>query len=159
MALGDLFYVELELANTTGARLSNIALVDRLPAGWEIENPRLGRSDATPEWVDDETLWQADHMDLRDDRIEVFGHLEDKEQRKVIYAVRAVTAGSFELPPAEAEAMYEPRHWARARGGTAVVRGPWEPAEPGEDAGEERGEEDGSPAGGDAEPDGEGGNE
>ena len=126
--LGELFYVELELTNTTGARLSNIALVDRLPAGWEIENPRLGRSEATPEWVDTDALWQADHMDLRDDRIEVFGHLENRETRKVIYAVRAVTAGSFQLPPAEAEAMYEPRHWARARGGSVVVRGPWEAA-------------------------------
>ena len=145
-------------AKATGARLSNIALVDRLPAGWEIENPRLGRSEATPEWLDDEALWAADHMDLRDDRIEVFGHLENREQRKVVYAVRAVTAGDFQLPPAEAEAMYEPRHWARAGGGTASVRGPWEGAEEeamargdrsesapnDQDATEESSEEDGS---------------
>ena len=40
--LGDLVYVELTLHNTSGERMSNIALVDRIPAGWEIENPRLG---------------------------------------------------------------------------------------------------------------------
>ncbi|HEV8242131.1 MAG TPA: MG2 domain-containing protein [Thermoanaerobaculia bacterium] len=125
IALGDLVYVELTLHNTSGERMSNIALVDRIPAGWEIENPRLGRSDATPEWVDADRLWQADHMDLRDDRIEVFGELQKGEIRQVIYAVRAVTAGRFELPTADAEAMYDPRNWARVHGGTVEVKGPW----------------------------------
>jgi uncharacterized protein YfaS (alpha-2-macroglobulin family) len=124
-ALGDLAYVELTVRNTSGARLNNLALVDRLPAGWEIENPRLGRSDATPEWVDTEALWEADHMDLRDDRIEVFGHLDNGEERKVMYAVRAVTAGRFAVPSAEVEAMYDPRYWARVRGGSLEVAGPW----------------------------------
>src|SRR4029079_6525212 len=114
--LGDLVYVELTLHNTSGERMSNIALVDRIPAGWEIENPRLGRSDATPEWVDADRIWEADHLDLRDDRGEGFGQLQKGEVRQVIYAVRAVTAGKFELPSAEAEAMYDPRSWARTRG-------------------------------------------
>jgi hypothetical protein len=73
-------------------------------------------------------LWQADHMDLRDDRLEVFGHLDNGEERGVVYAVRAVTAGSFQLPSAEAEAMYDPRHWARVPGGTVEVSGPWDAA-------------------------------
>jgi uncharacterized protein YfaS (alpha-2-macroglobulin family) len=123
--LGDLAYVELTLHNTSGERMSNIALVDRIPAGWEIENPRLGRSDATPEWVDEERLWAADHLDLRDDRLEVFGELQKAEIRQVVYAVRAVTAGKFQLPTADAEAMYDPRSWARVHGGTVEVKGPW----------------------------------
>ncbi|HXT51594.1 MAG TPA: hypothetical protein VN811_11160, partial [Thermoanaerobaculia bacterium] len=123
--LGDLVYVELTLHNTSGERMSNIALVDRIPAGWEIENPRLGRSDARPEWVDADRLWEADHLDLRDDRLEVFGELKQAEIRQVVYAVRAVTAGSFQLPTAEAEAMYDPRSWARVHGGTVEVKGPW----------------------------------
>jgi uncharacterized protein YfaS (alpha-2-macroglobulin family) len=123
--LGELVYVELTLHNTSGERMSNIALVDRIPAGWEIENPRLGRSEATPEWVDGERLWQADHLDLRDDRLEVFGELEKAEIRQIVYAVRAVTAGTFQLPTADAEAMYDPRNWARVRGGTVEVEGPW----------------------------------
>jgi hypothetical protein len=125
IALGDLVYVELTLSNTSGERMGNIALVDRIPAGWEIENPRLGRSDATPEWVDTDRLWEADHLDLRDDRVEVFGHLAKGEIRQVIYAVRAVTAGKFALPTADAEAMYDPRSWARVRGGTVEIEGPW----------------------------------
>ncbi len=122
--LGELVYVELTLHNTSGERMSNIALVDRIPAGWEIENPRLGRSDATPEWVDEDRLWQADHLDLRDDRLEVFGELQKAEIRQIVYAVRAVTAGKFQLPTADAEAMYDPRNWARVRGRRSRRRGP-----------------------------------
>jgi uncharacterized protein YfaS (alpha-2-macroglobulin family) len=122
--LAQMLFVELEVKNTTGERVQNLALVDRLPAGWEIENPRLGRG-VPVEWVDRETLWQADAMNVRDDRLELFGALEKGEARKVVYAVRAVTAGTFTLPPVEVEAMYDPRVWAREAGGQVEVSGPW----------------------------------
>jgi uncharacterized protein YfaS (alpha-2-macroglobulin family) len=122
--LGDVVYIELTVANTTGDRVANIALVDRIPAGWEIENPRLGR-DGDAEWINRDRLWQADHMNLRDDRLEVFGHLEKGASGQVVYTVRAVTAGRFTVPPVEAEAMYDPRVWAREGMATVVVRGPW----------------------------------
>ncbi|HZI10922.1 MAG TPA: MG2 domain-containing protein [Myxococcus sp.] len=124
VALADLVYVELELKNTTGERVQNIALVDRLPAGWEIENARLGRGGST-DWVAPQTLWAADYMNIRDDRVEVFGSLDAGESAKVVYAVRAVTAGGFTLPSAEAEAMYDPSLWAREPPGTVQVSGPW----------------------------------
>ncbi|MBF5044858.1 hypothetical protein FGE12_20830 [Aggregicoccus sp. 17bor-14] len=124
VALADLLYVEVELENRSGERIQNIALVDRLPAGWELENARLGRGGGV-EWAQPEQQWKVDALNLRDDRVEVFGALEAREKRKVIYAVRAVTAGHFTLPPVEAEAMYDPRIWARAPGGEVEVTGPW----------------------------------
>ncbi|SEU09633.1 Ig-like domain-containing alpha-2-macroglobulin family protein [Stigmatella erecta] len=123
--LADLLYVEVEISNTSGERIQNIALVDRLPAGWEIENARLGRGGSV-EWVDTSSLWTADYVNIRDDRMEVFGSLEAKESKKVVYAVRAVTSGKFTLPPVEAEAMYDPRLWAREAGGPVEVSGPWQ---------------------------------
>lgn len=123
LALGDLVYVELTLTNTTGEKASNLALVDRIPAGWEIENPRLGRGSAI-DWLEEDELWQADHLDLRDDRIEIFGQLEKGESRKVVYAARAVAAGRFAVPPVEAEAMYDPRIWARETGQRLTIAGP-----------------------------------
>ena len=123
-ALGDLVYVELTLRNTSPERISNLAMVDRVPAGWEIENPRLGR-ESVPTWASGRELWQIDHLDLRDDRLEVFGHLERGASGQVIYAVRAVSAGRFTIPPVEAEAMYDPSLWARGRGGVVRVAGPW----------------------------------
>jgi alpha-2-macroglobulin len=125
LPLGALVYVELTLRNTSPERIANVALVDRIAAGWEIENPRLGRERAV-EWLDPESVWEADHLELRDDRLEVFGQLERGQSRKVLYLARAVSAGRFALPSAEAEAMYDPRIWARVRGGEVEVVGPWE---------------------------------
>ncbi len=122
--LGELVYVELTLTNTSPERIANVALVDRVPAAWEIENPRLGRG-STPSWVASDQLWEMDHLDLRDDRLEVFGHLDKGGSRVVVYAVRAVTAGRFTVPSVEAEAMYDPRIWARQRGREIFVNGPW----------------------------------
>ena len=124
VSLADMVYVEVEIRNNTGERVQNIALVDRLPAGWEIENARLGRGGSV-EWVNTDALWAADYVNIRDDRMEVFGTLERGEVKKVVYAVRAVTAGKFTLPPVEAEAMYEPRIWARDAGREVEVAGPW----------------------------------
>jgi uncharacterized protein YfaS (alpha-2-macroglobulin family) len=64
-------------------------------------------------------------MNLRDDHLEAFGTLQPGESKKVVYTVRVVTSGKFTIPPIEIEAMYDPTLWARAKGGTAVVSGPW----------------------------------
>ena len=120
-------FVEVALENTTAARIPNVALVDRLPAGFEVENARLGRSMSLA-WARESDQWTLEHMNLRDDRLEAFGALGPKEKRTVVYAVRAVTAGTFAVPPVEAEAMYDPATWARGQnvtGGKAVVGGPW----------------------------------
>ncbi|MFP2908241.1 alpha-2-macroglobulin family protein [Pyxidicoccus sp. 3LFB2] len=124
VALADLVYVELQLTNTTAERVQNIALVDRLPAGWEIENARLGRGGGAS-WIEADAQWTPDYVNIRDDRMEVFGSLGARESKKVTYAVRAVTAGTFTLPSAEAEAMYDPRLWARELAATVQVSGPW----------------------------------
>ncbi|XXF76058.1 alpha-2-macroglobulin family protein [Myxococcaceae bacterium GXIMD 01537] len=122
--LADLIYVRVDIQNKTSEKVQNIALVDRLPAGWEIENARLGRGGGV-DWVEQDALWAADYVNIRDDRIEMFGSLAAGERKSVVYAVRAVTAGGFTLPPVEAEAMYDPRIWAREVGGQVQVAGPW----------------------------------
>jgi uncharacterized protein YfaS (alpha-2-macroglobulin family) len=126
LVLGDLVYVELGLRNLSRERIENVALVDRIPAGWEIENPRLGRG-ALPEWASRLALWELDYMDLKDDRFMVFGGLEPGQTATVIYAVRATTAGAFTAPGAYAEAMYDPELWSRMDPQEGVlVDGPWD---------------------------------
>ncbi|HVS63549.1 MAG TPA: MG2 domain-containing protein [Thermoanaerobaculia bacterium] len=110
--LGEVIHVQLKLANTSPERVTNLALVDRVAAGFEIENPRLGRERAI-DWIDPDSLWQVDHLDLRDDRLEVFGALERGERRRVVYSARATAAGRFTIPAVSAEAMYNPAVWAR----------------------------------------------
>ncbi|TVQ90401.1 MAG: hypothetical protein EA397_12500 [Deltaproteobacteria bacterium] len=122
--VGDLLLARVTLKNTTGSRVQNLALVDRVPAGFEIENPRLGRSGGSDQ-VDRQKVWSKDHLSVRDDRVEVFGALDAGQEVEVVYTVRAVTAGTFTLPPTEVEAMYDPSLWARAPGGRVRVFGPW----------------------------------
>jgi alpha-2-macroglobulin len=122
--LGQAMYVRLSVRNTSGHRQQNVAVVDRLPAGFEIENPRLGRGQM-PDWLDEDTLWGLEHMNLRDDRVEVFGTLERGETRFVVYQVRAVTGGTFTHPPVTGEAMYDPSLRARTAPTKVVIRDPW----------------------------------
>jgi uncharacterized protein YfaS (alpha-2-macroglobulin family) len=118
LEIGDLLYVRLTIETTTGEDADNVAIVDRLPAGLEIENPRLsGTPKVHEKLVDDASYrgspyrdgeWWYDHMNVRDDRLEVFGDLPDYERRQVVYGVRATLAGEFHQPPLEAHAMYLP---------------------------------------------------
>ncbi len=83
----------------------NVVLVDKLPAGFEIENPRLA-VDAMPGKGLENTVTPS-NMDLRDDRIVLaFDHLK-KGKHTYHYIVRAVTPGKFAYPPAQVECMYD----------------------------------------------------
>ena len=100
---GDLLVAEISIINND--QLDNLAVVDLLPAGFEIENPRLGKNDSFS-WTEEAIT--PDYMDIRDDRLILFLSLNETGQHRFYYAVRAVTCGEFVLPPIKAECMYEP---------------------------------------------------
>ncbi len=122
--LGLPVYVRLTLQNVGGARVEDVALTDRVPAGFEIENPRLGRG-SIPDWADPDSVWEVDSLDLRDDRLSAFGGLDAGQTVTVVYGVRAVTAGEFTSPEAYAVEMYDPSVWARVTGGRLRIDGRW----------------------------------
>ena len=43
--------------------------MERLPAGWEVENPRLNEEEQSG--TQSENPWEFDHMEIRDDRIDL----------------------------------------------------------------------------------------
>jgi uncharacterized protein YfaS (alpha-2-macroglobulin family) len=100
-------------------RVDNVAVVDLLPAGLEIENPRLLNAGAALEWMKGRT--NPEHIDVRDDRILFFGSVWSNQESKYYYASRAVTRGTFTLPHAFVEAMYDPSFQAYAGAGTLTV--------------------------------------
>jgi uncharacterized protein YfaS (alpha-2-macroglobulin family) len=110
---GQLAVVELTLQSTADDDIPNVAIVDRLPAGLEIENPRLGREHRL-DWMPEEGLFEADYLDLRDNRMQIFGTLPGRpygsmpSTSRVYYVVRAVTPGTFTAPQAFMEIMYDP---------------------------------------------------
>ncbi|HYH46855.1 MAG TPA: alpha-2-macroglobulin family protein, partial [Thermoanaerobaculia bacterium] len=103
---GDLIVIKTRLRSTVGP-VQNVALVNLLPSGLEVENPRLANTETLP-WVTDANLNPA-YLDLRDDRILVFTDLPPNSGWVTMYTlVRAVAPGEFRLPPPHAEAMYNP---------------------------------------------------
>jgi uncharacterized protein YfaS (alpha-2-macroglobulin family) len=124
VSLGQAFFVRLDLTNASKERVQNLALVDRLPAGVEIESTRIS-AEQMPPWMAEASAWGLDHMNVRDDRIEAFGALGPGQKVSLFYAVRAVTAGSFSGPEATLEAMYDPDRRARTDAAYMAIRGPW----------------------------------
>jgi uncharacterized protein YfaS (alpha-2-macroglobulin family) len=103
--------------------LDNVIVTDMLPAGLEIENPRLGSRDVIS-WIGDKSV-TPDYMDIRDDRLSIYLNLRKGRTVQFYYLLRAVTAGRFVLPPVSAEAMYDPFQSSVANSGQIrVVTGP-----------------------------------
>lgn len=117
----DVFVVVLEgEANT---KLFHQGMVTHaLPAGWEIENAKLGGG--TPEemaWLGDLSYTRT--TEARDDRyVAAVDLTEDQQTFKLAFVVRAITPGTYELPGATVEDMYKPRFFARQTTGRITVR-------------------------------------
>ncbi|HEX9945184.1 MAG TPA: MG2 domain-containing protein [Thermoanaerobaculia bacterium] len=116
---GDLVAIKTRVRSVAGP-VENVAIVNLLPSGLEVENPRLQSTEQLP-WVTDANL-QPDYMDLRDDRILLFVDLPADSWQTYYTLVRAVAPGQFRLPPVEAEAMYNPALRASGERGTMEVR-------------------------------------
>lgn len=98
----DLVVVKLSLQSQWNGVVENVVITDMLPAGFEIENTRLVD---LPElkWIKDEAV--ADYLDYRDDRINLFTSA-GSQPRDFYYMVRAVSPGTYQLGPVQADAMY-----------------------------------------------------
>jgi hypothetical protein len=117
---GDLIVVKVSINNTEKGEVPNVVLSDLLPAGFEIENPRLNGSHQLP-WIKDQS--EPDYFDIRDDRINYFTTASGTV-RHFYYMVRAVTAGTFKLPPVSADAMYDGDYHSYANSGyISIVSG------------------------------------
>ncbi|MGM0559775.1 MAG: hypothetical protein ACQETX_01750, partial [Pseudomonadota bacterium] len=92
---------------------SRVLVSDLLPAGFEIDNPRLVDSAALDNfpWLDET---DAVHTEFRDDRfIAAFERSGDDRDYRLAYVVRAVTPGVYTHPAASVEDMYRPQLSAR----------------------------------------------
>jgi uncharacterized protein YfaS (alpha-2-macroglobulin family) len=115
---GDIVVAKITMT-AIGGNLDNVIITDMLPAGLEIENPRLG-SRSTIDWIGKKNI-TPDYMDIRDDRLNIYLNLPKGKTREFYYMLRAVTAGRFVLPPIKGEAMYDPFQSAVANSGMVKV--------------------------------------
>jgi uncharacterized protein YfaS (alpha-2-macroglobulin family) len=105
------------------ARYAKLLVVDRLPAGLEIDNPTLfdsGSIDAFS-WLKKDI--DPVHAEYRDDRFVAAFDREPGQSAffSVAYVVRAVAPGLYVYPPATAEDMYRPDRFGRTAFGAIEV--------------------------------------
>jgi hypothetical protein len=105
-------------------QFARVALIDYLPAGFEIDNPRLVSSGdtGTLDWI--ENTGTPVHTEFRDDRFTAAFDRTNSDPAvfTVAYVVRAVSPGDYVLPQAEVEDMYRPDRFGRTGTGTVSVQ-------------------------------------
>ncbi|HEY4652142.1 MAG TPA: alpha-2-macroglobulin [Pontibacter sp.] len=116
----DLIIVRIALQSLDGRTIPNVAITDMLPAGFEIENPRL-MTEREFSWIQKLQPATPDYTDIRDDRINIYASALPKLQY-FFYQVRAVSKGTFQLGPVGADAMYNAEYHSYHGAGTVVVR-------------------------------------
>ena len=114
----DLVVVKITLASTNGLNVENIVVTDLLPAGLEVENPRLTEPRDMP-WIQKPSA--PDYFDLRDDRINFYTTATGNEQT-FYYLARAVSKGRFVVGPVSADAMYSSDYRSYNGAGVLVVK-------------------------------------
>ena len=133
---GELVVAEIIVKALT-SDLENVAVIDMLPAGLEIENPRLVSRAGKPFTVQhnelprrapeastssmEQQVFKPDYIDIRDDRLLFYGSFQYQREQIFYYPLRVVTEGRFTVPPVSAEAMYDPSKSAVASTGTIHV--------------------------------------
>ncbi|MBL7718238.1 MAG: alpha-2-macroglobulin family protein [Flavipsychrobacter sp.] len=98
----DLVVIRISIEGQYNTDIENVVITDMLPAGFEVENSRLTELPGM-KWVKDEA--EPDYVDIRDDRVNFFTTATGSV-KYFYYMVRAVSPGSYQLGPVQADAMY-----------------------------------------------------
>ncbi len=119
----DRFAVVLKVTEAK-PEFGHIMVSDYLPAGLEIDNPKLVSSgdSGTLDWIEDGE--EPENTEFRDDRFTaaIDRAADDAAVFTVAYVVRAVSPGKYVLPQAYVEDMYNPSRYGRSGTGTVEVR-------------------------------------
>ncbi|MBL8299271.1 MAG: alpha-2-macroglobulin [Rhodanobacteraceae bacterium] len=133
--LGQEILVKLKIRSTRADGVGDTAVVDLLPGGFEVvqeipaapapqEGEPATEETAAPAWRSTVGLatstWAPDYADVRDDRVVIYG-TATQSVREFVYRIKATNVGSFVVPPAYAESMYERTVQAQSLGGRISV--------------------------------------
>jgi alpha-2-macroglobulin len=123
--------VRVKLTMVAESQRTHVALIDPVPAGFEIVNPSLATSPSVKAETPIETSkpsdtrwWYGtwfDHQNRRDEQAEAFASFLPAGTYDYSYVARATTPGSFVVPPTKAEQIYEPETFGRSASTTVVV--------------------------------------
>lgn len=105
---GTEFSCEISITNTGNKSLTNIALTQIIPSGWEIVNLRYADAGSESNLVD--------HTDIRDDRTNFYFSLNPQQTKVLKVTLNASYLGHYYMPGAQANAMYDSNYQARTQG-------------------------------------------
>lgn len=132
--LGQEIQVRLKIRSTRADGVGDAAIVDLLPGGFEVvqeipaapapEDGESGESTDTaaarPTVGLASSTWMPDYADVRDDRVVIYGQATT-DVREFVYRIKATNVGSFVVPPAYGESMYDRTVQAQSLGGRITV--------------------------------------
>lgn len=113
---GTEFFATVIVQNISGEYITDLALTQIFPSGWEIFNERLfnaGSGSSNPSFI---------YQDIRDDRVMTFFNLGNGYSTTVKIRLQAAYCGRFYLPAIGCEAMYKPETQARTKGQWVEVK-------------------------------------
>jgi uncharacterized protein YfaS (alpha-2-macroglobulin family) len=147
-AIGSELEVHVKMRSVDSSTFYNVAIIDLLPGGFEVvleksrppvppaypqeEEFEEGEEEeyendlppAGPRWTPPigtaRSTWSPDFVDIREDRVVLFGTVGPKAQ-EFVYRIKATNKGTFAVPPIYGECMYERTVRARALPGTITV--------------------------------------
>jgi uncharacterized protein YfaS (alpha-2-macroglobulin family) len=143
ITMGQEIDVRLKFRGLKSDFISSIALVDLLPGGFELVVPTQS---SEPSFVEQSVEgdeghegmqyggWQClicvgtsqaqlEYADLREDRV-VFYVAANRDVQEIVYRIKATNVGTFNVPPAYGEAMYDRSVVARSTAGKLSVERP-----------------------------------
>lgn len=122
---GSLLLVRLQLQASESVR--DALVVDLLPAGFELENQNLANGSVM---LDEVAAFAPLRQSMSEASIAMQGFLDDRyiaalevgpgQPVQLAYLVRAVTPGSYQLPPVQVQSMYRP-DWQASHASPAGV--------------------------------------
>ena len=110
--LGDVVTVRLRVRSLRPESVTNVAVVDLLPGGFEVVGTSLSPGISTINGVD--------YVEVREDRAVFFATIP-KETLEITYQIKSCNRGNFVVPPVFAESMYDRNVKARGLGGKISV--------------------------------------
>jgi uncharacterized protein YfaS (alpha-2-macroglobulin family) len=110
--LGEPITVRLRLRSVASETITNVALIDLLPGGFEVVGTSLEPGVSSIKGVD--------YVEVREDRA-VFYADAPVELLDITYQIKATNRGEFTVPPVFAEAMYDRNVKAMGLGGKITV--------------------------------------
>jgi uncharacterized protein YfaS (alpha-2-macroglobulin family) len=110
--LGEVIAVRLRVRSLRSESITNVAVVDLLPGGFEIVGSSLSPGISSIKGVD--------YVEVREDRA-VFFATVPKDALEITYQIKSCNRGSFVVPPVFAESMYDRNLKARGVSGKISV--------------------------------------